>query len=52
MTLLAKIKKLIRRIKYYQVFNKLACIKGLNPDKHSQVFESYFLDSETKIYKK
>jgi len=46
MNILNKITKLIRKIKYSQEFNKLDCLKGLNPDKHQQVFDSYFWNKE------
>lgn len=46
MNIFSKIAKLIRRVKYYSEFSKLDCIKGLNPNKHQQVFDSYFWNKE------
>lgn len=49
--LLNKIKKALRKYNYYHNhFMKekytLNIIKGLNPDKHKQMFESFFLAQE------
>jgi hypothetical protein len=46
------ISKLIRKIQYRTVFNNNSqaqnIMKGLNPDKHNQMFESWFNADENQ----
>jgi len=43
------IAKQIRKIAYRKTFNKLPAIKGLNFDKHEQVFRAFFNAEEKAL---